>query len=74
MGGPDGQRCEETVRIQHGKKIPTTFRVFEGTETEWSLFQTAKISLTVESCGRKRLRMAKVVRKSHLGGTKMLKC
>ena len=28
MEGPDGQRCEETVRIQHGSKVPTTSRGF----------------------------------------------
>ena len=39
-------------------KFQQLSEVSEDIEMEWSLFRTAMISSAVESCGRKRLRMA----------------
>ena len=73
MECPGKQKWKERVRIKHGVKFPTTSKIFEGIETEWSLFRAAMISSAIESYGQKRLRMAGVREKKYFGGTKMLK-
>ena len=54
--------ADRDVSKQFAASIATKFRqlsgVFKDTEMEWSLFRTAMILSAVESCGRKRLRMA----------------
>ena len=63
MGGAGRQRCEETFRFQHGSKVQHLSEVSEDIEMEWLLFRTAMILSAVESCGRKRHRMAAVSEK-----------
>ena len=50
------------MRKPFASSMATKFRqlqeVSENIEMEWSLFRTAMISSAVESCGRKRLRVA----------------
>ena len=54
--------ADRDVRKLFASSITATFQqlseVSEDIEMEWSLFRTAIISSAVESCGRKRLRMA----------------
>ena len=64
MGGLGGQRYEETVGF---RKL---LEVSEDIKLEWSLFRTAMILSAVDERG---LEWPGVVRKEHLGGTKMLK-
>ena len=70
--------ADRGVRKQFASSMAAKFQrlpeVSEDIEMEWLLFRTATISSAVESCGRKRLRMAADgQKKKDFGGTKMLK-
>ena len=69
---------DRNVRKQLASSMATKFRqlpeVYENIKTKWLLFRTAMILSTGESCGRKSgIEWRWIVRKEHLGGTKMLK-
>ena len=61
---------DKEVRKQFASSISSKFRqlpdVSEDIEKEWLLFRSAIISSAAESCGRKRLRLGAIVRKSTL--------
>ena len=69
MGDAGGQRCEKTNCIQHGIEISTTFQRFQrtlrwnGHHSEHQLWKALDES---------SLEWRRVVKKEHLGGTKIL--
>ena len=62
--------ADRDVRKQFASSMVAKFQqlleVSEDIQMEWSLFRTVMISLAVENCGRKRLRMAAGSEKKYL--------
>ena len=62
--------ADRDVRKQFASSMAAKFQqlpeIYENIEMEWLLFRTAIISSAVESCERKRLRMAAVSEKRTL--------